>query len=495
MPPAADTPAPTASPGPASGRTPDSRRDSRLGSLLRLWTLRQAPALSNPPGDAWVAGLALAAFALWLGLDYLRAGPGARFEPMAIPIVALYAFLVLCVAFAFSRSTRPRAEYRSVLFVLVGLLPVLILAGFAIYLRLGGRTMLAAAALLCVYALAYLANALFRLTGRFQVRALLIAVVVLGTLYPASAINDLAPWLWSPAAGDQDGDADVPASMAESLLFNEREQIDEQLDAIGPVLGNAPAVFFVGFAGVAEQRVFAEEIKLAARVVGARFETENRQVLLINDRRDLDTFPIATASGLSYALKAVAEKMRPERDILFLALSSHGSPDPALSVSHSGLQLEQLSDEDLESALRESGIKRRIIVISACYAGAFLEPLENPDTIVIAAAAADRTSFGCSDDRDMTYFGEAFYRDALPAAPTLQEAFEKAKAAIAAREKEEHETPSEPQAYFGEEISAVLEHNPMRVEPSGIALRAAIALPDPTGSAGARPPGCWLHRR
>ena len=43
--------------------------------------------------------------------------------------------------------------------------------------------------------------------------------------------------------------------------------------------------------------------------------------------------------------------------------------------------------------------------------------------MLITAAAADKTSFGCSDDRDLTYFGEAFYRDALPKAKNLQEAF------------------------------------------------------------------------
>jgi hypothetical protein len=131
------------------------------------------------------------------------------------------------------------------------------------------------------------------------------------------------------------------------------------------------------------------------------------------------------------------------------------------------LPLEQLSDEDLEATLRDSGIKRRIIVISACYAGAFIKPLEDPDTIVIAAAAADRTSFGCSDDRDMTYFGEAFYRDALPDAKTLRGAFERAKAAIAMREQKEHETPSEPQAFFGSAISGVLDLNPMRTGKHG----------------------------
>ena len=51
---------------------------------------------------------------------------------------------------------------------------------------------------------------------------------------------------------------------------------------------------------------------------------------------------------------------------------------------------------------------------------------------------------------------------ALPEAKTLQEAFERAKAAIAVRERKEHETPSEPQAFFGSAISGVLDRNPMR---------------------------------
>jgi hypothetical protein len=97
-----------------------------------------------------------------------------------------------------------------------------------------------------------------------------------------------------------------------------------------------------------------------------------------------------------------------------------------------------------------------VIVISACYSGGFIELLRDPQTIVVTAAAADRTSFGCSNDRDLTYFGEAFYRDALPTARSLRAAFDAAKAAIAARERREHVTPSNPQAYFGAKMEAKL---------------------------------------
>ena len=81
---------------------------------------------------------------------------------------------------------------------------------------------------------------------------------------------------------------------------------------------------------------------------------------------------------------------------------------------------------------------------------------------LITAAAADKTSFGCADDRDLTYFGEAFYRDALPRAKNLQEAFALTRSAIATRERAEGVTPSDPQAYFGEQIEQLLSRQPMR---------------------------------
>jgi hypothetical protein len=191
-------------------------------------------------------------------------------------------------------------------------------------------------------------------------------------------------------------------------------------------------------------------------VVASRYGSASRQLLLINDRRDLDARPLATVSGLNYVLRGLAQKMDVDRDILFLSLSSHGSSEAALSVSNGSLPLEQVTADNLSAALRDSGIKWRVIIISACYAGAFIEALKDTHTAIIAAADADRTSFGCSDDRDLTYFGEAFYRDALPGADSLRQAFGLASLAISKREQQEDVTPSRPQAFFGAEIDRVL---------------------------------------
>jgi hypothetical protein len=439
-----------------------------LNTLLRLWTLRRVTHIHAVATDRSSIGLGLASFLFWMALDRWRAGPGALFEPLEAPLVSVYLVLAFVASYLASRASRPRLEFRSTLFVVLAFLPILIAAGFWIDLRLRGEAAIAAWILLALYGLAYGMSALRGLSGAWQGTAAMAVLMLLGVFSAGYRPLDLRPSIWSAAPDDEEeADADLAPADAESLLFDQREAIDEAVDRMAGNMGPKPAIFFIGFAGVSNQRVFAQEIKLAAQVVGNRFDAADRELLLINDRRDFDTYPLATLSGLQYALSAVAQKMDPERDILLLALSSHGSPDRLLAVSNAGLPLTQLSAEDLESALRDSGIKRRIIVVSACYAGGFIPPLENPDTIVIAAAAADKTSFGCSDDRDLTYFGEAFYRDALPNAASLEDAFARAKATIAAREKQENEIPSDPQAFFGADISAVLKASPMHAGTRG----------------------------
>jgi hypothetical protein len=297
------------------------------------------------------------------------------------------------------------------------------------------------------------------LTGAPQRFAALSGLLLLLAFVWLSDALDVIPDVWAPlelepAVASTDN---APADQ-EALLFAQQSRIDRALASIDR--GSAPQgdVFFLGFAGVGEEKVFAQEIALASRVIGKRFAVGDRSLALVNDARDLQSAPLASLSALKYALNGLAAKMNVERDVLFLSISSHGSQDPAIVVSNVDLPLNDLTAEDLAQALQQSRIKWRIVIISACYAGAFIEPLKNPQTIVITAAAADRTSFGCGSDSDLTYFGAAFYRDALPDARTLRGAFEAARTAIAQRERRERVDASRPQAYFGTELQSKLEH-------------------------------------
>ena len=427
-----------------------------LHVLLRLLTLRKADSLDPVSTDRALAGLGIASLAVWALLDRLGAPEDARFALYGIAGIGLPILLVLLLAFTLARMPQPPLPYRHGLLIVLAVVPFLELAAALIDRFLTGNPAAAAQVVLMLYAVLYASRALRGTTGAAQPRAMLVALgLLLGYGWLADAAY-ISPSLWvAPEAGD-DGDDTASPAVAESLLFEQQSRLDDALDDVAPSDGSAPQVFFVGFAGVAEQRVFAEEIQLAARVVANRYGSASRQLLLINDRRDHETHPLATVSGLSYVLQGLAQKMDVDRDILFLSLSSHGSSDPELSVSNGSLPLEQVTAENLSAALRDSGIKWRVIIISACYAGAFIEALKDEHTAIIAAADADRTSFGCSDNRDLTYFGEAFYRDALPGAESLRQAFGLASLEISKRERQEDVTPSKPQAFFGSEIDRVL---------------------------------------
>ena len=86
-------------------------------------------------------------------------------------------------------------------------------------------------------------------------------------------------------------------------------------------------------------------------------------------------------------------------------------------------------------------------------------PLQTQSTLIMTAAASDKTSFGCSDEAEMTYFGRALL-ESLATSKNFEEAFEITKTNISARETEEDLSSSHPQLHVGEEISEKLQTFP-----------------------------------
>jgi len=422
---------------------------------VRLWTLRRVR--SAPTGNSTQATLimAVAWLSAWVAIDRWQSQPEPQFFADGIPLLAWYVLAILGLAALLRWRARPSPAFGPVLALTMGTIPVPLLFVSLLADYLQPTWILGAAIIVGVYTLLYLARGLHALTGETQRAAACAGLVFLAGFGWLTDTLDVIPDVWVPLEG-QTVEPGGALADGEAILFGQAGRIDDLLDAVGRGTSPKPQAFYLGFAGVGDEKVFAQEIGLASRVLGERYAVDGRSLSLINDERDLERAPLATLSGLKYALRGLGARMNRDSDVLFLSISSHGAEDPAIAVSNAQLPLNDLTDEDLADALRESGIKWRVIIISACYAGGFIESLRDPQTIVIAAAAADRTSFGCSNDRDLTYFGEAFYRDALPTARTLHEAFDTAKAAIAARERREHVTPSDPQAYFGAEMESKL---------------------------------------
>ena len=434
-----------------------------FSALPRLWSLRAVARLRPEPSPRVSWTLAAASVALWVGIDHWQIQPHPEFQLEGVVLLAWYGLAVLALAALLRSLTRPVPAFTAVSALVLGLVPPLLLLASLAAATLADRWIWADRAMLALYAASYTGRGLRALVGRSQVGAAALACVFVGGFVWASDALDAIPDVWTSAdagstapdasAAPVSGAAETPHVDGEALLFEQPARID----GLRPGTGTQPAAFFLGFAGVGAEPEFAGEIGLAGRVIGARFGAGERRLELVNDERNFDAAPLASVSGLRYALRGIAARMRLDRDVLFLAISSHGAEDGSIAVEDADLPLDELTPEDLAASLRESGIKWRVVIVSACYSGAFVEPLRGPETIVITAAAADRTSFGCSNDRDLTYFGEAFYRDALPKAKTLRDAFAKAKAAIAERERSEGMTPSEPQAFFGPALEKILE--------------------------------------
>jgi hypothetical protein len=286
-----------------------------------------------------------------------------------------------------------------------------------------------------------------------RAKAVLVAIVFIIAAPLMLRTLDLDTRLW--LTDDVDEEQADDNSGAESLLYDQPARLVasvEHLAAREPAVAN---VFYLGFAGDGEQSIFKREALFAETVFADHFSSDDRAVELINDNDDRDSYPIASVSGLQQSLKLIASRMDPEQDILVLMLTSHGSQD-GLAVVNGTLPLLQLGPVELRHALDESGIKWRVVVVSACYSGVFLDALKGDGTLVITAADADHSSFGCDDDRDLTYFGEAFLKDSIPTTRTVEEAFRKAAALIEQRETSEHKIRSNPQMSVGAQIRAKL---------------------------------------
>jgi hypothetical protein len=215
----------------------------------------------------------------------------------------------------------------------------------------------------------------------------------------------------------------------------------------------ARKVGVVSFGLFGDQSVFRSEATGAAQVVAGRFETGPVDVQY-NSRKGGH----ATIEGLGRALQAAANGLDPEKDVLFLILTSHGSPDGL--VIKAGRLVQILTPPQLVAMLAKTGVRHKVVVISACYSGVFIPRLANPDVLVITAADAHHPSFGCQDKAKWTYFGDAFFNVALRQAANLKDAFADARSLVRKRELREHFEPSNPLMEGGANVQSLLAARP-----------------------------------
>lgn len=237
--------------------------------------------------------------------------------------------------------------------------------------------------------------------------------------------------------------------------------------------------------------VFESEAREAAAVLARRFDAEDRTVVLSAGRGPgvARSFPAATPNSFNAALGRIGQIIDPGEDLVVVFLTSHGGQDGAVAIQEKGRMGGALRPLHLRTSLAQAGIRNKVVIVSACFSGHFIPPfISDPGALVLTAAAADKTSFGCEPSRDWTFFGDALFNHALRGGESLLAAYSDALGLIsvwerdliakwqsmpaAQRQASPEPVESNPQSNVGEAVEPVV----ARAEAYGLAINCAAHL-------------------
>ncbi|SEI84198.1 C13 family peptidase [Frateuria terrea] len=275
-------------------------------------------------------------------------------------------------------------------------------------------------------------------------------------LRPAAPATAMPPSDDAEAPALPSDDWPEQAPTPEQVLYTQPRLLRAALDKLAPRVPGKPNLYLLAFAADGSEDVFHNEAEYAARLFTRRFGPTAHALVLENHPDTLATRPLATWSNLESALDGLAQRMDPQRDILLLYMTTHGSEDHTLLVDMDPLPLDQIGAQDLGAILAAYPFKWKVVVVNACYSGGFIPSLQSSGTLVLTAARSDRSSFGCGNDSAATYFGHAWLVDALNRTPDFIAAFGQAKDEIAGWERQDRLLPSEPQMAVGKGIAEQL---------------------------------------
>ena len=432
-----------------------------LAEGVRLALFRRPAASGFHANANHLIAISATSLAVSFACSFAQVGFDGYFNLQALPSQMFWLPLSLLAGYLIGRVT-PAPELVLLVPVAVGSIGIpLTIVSSAIWSAVDEQWLRAPAAVLGDMGIYQLVFSWWALSTLLAIRRLIAApapraispaaIVALCVLLPAYFVPS-AP-LWERAFDAQDV-ADQPErprqAFSETALYAQPELLSSAVDQLIPGRAGVDDLYFVGFAPYATQDVFMKETRSIGKLLEERFDTVGRSVSLISHPSVVEKYPIATLSSLRYVLKEVGGRIDPEEDLVLLHLTTHGSETHELSVEFYPLQLQGIRPADVRAALDDAGIKWRIVVVSACYSGGFIEALKDPHTLIVTASDATHTSFGCGNDFDFTYFSKAYYDEALRKTRSFEQAFAMAKESVRQRERKEGLQASNPQMVMGE---------------------------------------------
>jgi hypothetical protein len=267
---------------------------------------------------------------------------------------------------------------------------------------------------------------------------------------PDGRTEDSGRWRFGRSSAQDERQQQQAKANAEAALYTQKDLLSQTLARLGEPEAGAINMYLLAIAGDGSQEVFRREVEFVRNQFDSEFGTKGRSVALINSRGTVGETPLATITAIRQSIAAIASKMDRERDILFVFITSHGSENRRISLALPGLDLPELRAAELAQILKDAAVRWKVVVLSACYSGGFIEDLRGPGTMILTAARHDRQSFGCADENEFTYFGRAFFKESLSKSSSFQSAFEQASKLIAAREQEDASNRPAMQSKAGE---------------------------------------------
>ncbi|OCR24580.1 peptidase C13 [Pseudomonas syringae] len=263
-----------------------------------------------------------------------------------------------------------------------------------------------------------------------------------GVLTSAQGTVQSGFWVNSQRVRDAQGKL-LPDALEVGMLA-QGPLLEKALAAV-PVSTPAVELFTLVVGGDGKQSVFLREADFVSNLLASRFGAYG-QISLVNHRDHMIDRPLATRENISRAMRTLAQRSGPE-DLVFIYLTSHGTQDHELVLDQPRIELADLPADELAAVMAPLKNRDKVVVISACYSGGFIPSLKDERTLVMTASREDRVSFGCSEEADFTYFGDALFAKALVETDDLQQAFNAAKDTVAEREIADNFDASEPQIW------------------------------------------------
>jgi hypothetical protein len=228
----------------------------------------------------------------------------------------------------------------------------------------------------------------------------------------------------------------------------EHRKLDKALKGLAPQRPGTIDAYVVSIA-LDSDAVFGREAREAASVLQRRYGAAGRTIVLAgSDGSAPSALPRGSPTTLAVALARVAEVMDTKEDVVVLYTTSHGGRF-GLYYHDGDNGFGAVSPNRLADILDEVGIEKRLLILSACYSGAFVRRMGSQNTAIVTAAAGDRTSFGCTADNDWTFFGDALINRALRKPQSLASAYAEAALLVGGWEAEIGVPPSQPQLAVG----------------------------------------------